>query len=189
MNAARRLLASNRALAGFFLKMGVVYAAWFVLYDLWLLPDGRLDAALSRAVVALTAGVLQPLYHGAAADGRVVRVGTGAGIRIEDGCNGLAALSLFVGFVVAYPGEALRRLLFIPLGLTLIGAANVLRCASLVIAQEERPALFAFAHAYPSPLVFYAVIFALWVAWAHFGGGDRSRGAGAAGAAGAGADG
>ena len=47
-SAAHRFLSSHRDLTGFVLKMVAVYAVWFLIYDLWLLPDGRLDAALSE---------------------------------------------------------------------------------------------------------------------------------------------
>ena len=33
----------------FLAKAVAVYGVWYVLYDLWLLPDGRLDAYVSQA--------------------------------------------------------------------------------------------------------------------------------------------
>jgi len=167
---APRILASRRALIGFFLKMGAAYAVWFVLYDLWLLPDGRLDTWLSHVVAARTADVLAPFFDGVRVSGRVVRLGASPGIIVEDGCNGLSPLSLFVGFVLAYPGTARRRLLFIPAGLLVVSAVNVLRCAALLVVQAERPGWFEPAHRYEGLFLFYVVIFALWVAWAHLGG-------------------
>src|SRR5690606_26865091 len=139
---APRTLASRRALIGLLLKMGAAYAVWFVLYDLWLLPDGRLDTWLSHVVAARTADVLAPFFDGVRVSGRVVRLGASPGIIVEDGCNGLSPLSLFVGFVLAYPGTARRRLLFIPAGLLVVSAVNVLRCAALLVVQAERPGWF-----------------------------------------------
>ncbi len=97
-----------RTLTVFLLKMVGAYAVWFVVYDLWLLPDGRLDAGLSHAVASWTAGLLSL------------------------GVDGVAALSLFVGFVSAYPGRWTRRALCIPAGLAIVVLTNVLRCASLL---------------------------------------------------------
>ena len=167
--AAQSILASHRALAVFLLKMVAVYAVWFVAYDLWLLPDGRLDAWLSEAVAAATGAVLAPFYPGTVVDGRVVWATPSAGVSIENGCNGLSALSLFVGFVVAYPGQWRRRLLFIPLGLVAIVVTNVVRCAVLVAVQDVWPAAFDQVHGMHALFVFYLVIFGLWVVWANWG--------------------
>lgn len=168
MNTLRELLVRNRALSAFLLKMAAVYAAWFVLYDLWLLPDGRLDAGLSEFVAAATGWLLAPFYD-VGVDGRLVWITTEAAVVVEDGCNGLSALSLFVGFVLAYPGTWARRALFIPLGLAAIVAVNVLRCASLLVIQDRWPTIFGEVHGMHALFVFYVAIFGLWMVWAHWG--------------------
>lgn len=167
--AARSILASHRALTVFLLKMAAVYAVWFVLYDLWLLPDGRLDTWLSEFVASATGVLLAPFYSGLTVDSRTIWATPTAGIYIENGCNGLSALSLFVGFVVAYPGTWARRALFIPLGLAAIVLTNILRCASLLVIQDVWPSIFGQVHGLHALFVFYLVIFALWVLWANWG--------------------
>ena len=171
MDAARRILATHRSLSLFLAKMVAAYAVWFVLYDLWLLPDGRLDAWLSHAVAGWTGAVLSPFYDSVLVDGRIVwlSVETGAGVLIENGCNGLSALSLFVGFIVAYPGSWARRALFIPLGLLALVVTNVVRCAVLLLVAHHLPSMFDSVHGFHALFVFYVVIFLLWVAWAHWG--------------------
>ena len=173
MTSARSILSTHRALAVFLAKMAAVYAVWFVVYDLWLLPDGRLDEALSLFVADRTGAVLAPFYDTAVVDGRTVWATPTAGVVIENGCNGLAALSLFVGFVVAYPGTWARRALFIPLGLLAIVVVNVARCAILLVVSDLWPAMFGAAHAFHALFVFYVAIFALWVVWANWGGSAR----------------
>lgn len=165
---ARSILDSHRSLAVFLATMAAVYAAWFVLYDLWLLPDGRLDTALSLFVADATGAVLAPFYD-VVVDGRTIWATPTAGIYIENGCNGLAALSLFVGFVVAYPGSWARRAWFIPLGLAAIVATNIARCAVLLVIQDRWPALFGQVHGLQALFVFYLAIFGLWVLWANIG--------------------
>ncbi len=166
MNEAQRVLQNNRTLAIFLAKMVAAYAVWFVVYDLWLLPDGRLDARLSEAVAGWTAGLLRLGFDGVAARGREVWLGR-SGIVIEDGCNGLSALSLFVGFVLAYPGRWARRALFVPAGLAAIVLTNVLRCASLLAVAAWWPEAFDSVHGFHALFVFYVVIFGLWVLWAN----------------------
>ena len=177
LDRARRFVASHRTLSVFLLQMAAVYAVWFVVYDLWLLPDGRLDAALSTSVASWTGAVLRPFYDTVVVDGRTVWAKPGVGVLIENGCNGLSALSLFVGFVVAYPGTWARRALFLPLGLAAIVVTNVVRCASLLVISDRWPAIFGEVHALHALFVFYLVIFALWVVWANYGGSEDRRGA------------
>lgn len=169
MNAAAQILRSNRALAIFLAKMVIAYAVWFVTYDLWLLPDGRLDSALSVTVASATGALMSLFSDVVTVDGRVVWLGSRHGIEIANGCNGLSALSLFVGFVIAYPGSWKRRTLFVPLGLATIVLTNVARCISLLMVQQHRPEYFDLAHYGHAMMVFYVVIFALWVLWAHVG--------------------
>ena len=172
-DAARSFLDTHRVLSLFLLKMAAIYAAWFVLYDLWLLPDGRLDAWLSTSVASWTGAVLRPFYPETLVDVRTIWAKPGIGIRIENGCNGLSALSLFIGFVVAYPGTWARRAWFIPMGLAAIVVTNVARCALLLVVSDRWPAIFGEVHALHALFVFYLVIFALWVLWANVGGSPK----------------
>ncbi len=172
---AQELLRSHRTLALFLAKMVAAYAVWFVLYDLWLLPDGTVDQWLSLHVASWTGGILSLFSDAVAVDGRTVTLHD-AGIYIEDGCNGLSALSLFVGFVIAYPGTWARRALFIPAGLALIVLTNVIRCVSLLVISDRWPEMFASVHGFHALFVFYVVIFALWVVWTHVGEGKDEPG-------------
>ena len=180
MDAARQILSSNKTLSLFLAKMVGAYAVWFVLYDLWLLPDGTVDAWLSHAVAGWTGAVLAPFYDTVVVDGRIVwlSVETRSGVLIENGCNGLSALSLFVGFVVAYPGTWARRAVFIPLGLLALVVTNVVRCAVLLLVAHHVPSLFDSVHGFHALFVFYVVIFGLWVLWAHWGEPKRASGEG-----------
>lgn len=45
----------------FLLKLLGAYAAWYLIYDSWLLPDGRLDGWLSRNVASVSGGGLSLL--------------------------------------------------------------------------------------------------------------------------------
>ena len=157
-------------LVRFFGVMLAIYAAWFLLYDLWLHPDGRLDAALSRAVAVFTAGGLQGLGYDVFVRDRVLGLVGYPGVYVEDGCTGLTTLGLFAGFVVAFPGSWRRRAWFIPLGVVLITLANIMRIGLLVVLQRSWPAGFDAVHHFGANTFFYLVVFALWVVWANVGG-------------------
>jgi exosortase family protein XrtF len=165
-------------LARFFLVMLGVYAAWFVLYDLWLHPDGRLDEALSRAVAVATAGCLQVVGYDVFVRDRVLGLAGQTGVYVEDGCTGLTTLGLFAGFVLAFPGTWRRRAWFIPLGVVIVTLANIARIGLLAVLQRDWPAGFDAVHNFGVSTFFYLVVFGLWVLWANLGRADSTRPAG-----------
>lgn len=93
--------------------------------------------------------------------------GTG-GIWIGDPCNGLTLFSLFTGFVIAYPGSAIKKLWFIPLGIILIHAFNVLRLVALALILHyfPDPEVLEFNHTYTFTIIVYSFVLFLWYLWA-----------------------
>ncbi|MCS4055892.1 archaeosortase/exosortase family protein [Salinibacter ruber] len=96
----------------FLAKAVAVYGMWYVLYDLWLLPDGWLDAWVSQSAASVTGTTLSGLGLDVAVEGRTVQLAQTSGVRIVNGCNGLATIGAFIGFIVANPGKTKRRLWF-----------------------------------------------------------------------------
>ena len=96
---------------------------------------------------------------------RVVTIAGNNGIEMVDGCTGISAIGLFLGFVWAYPGQNRSRLYFSLLGITIIYLVNILRIATLMLMQEWAPQFFDFTHDYSTTTIFYLVIFLLWMLW------------------------
>jgi exosortase/archaeosortase family protein len=150
-------------------KVLAFYALWYVLYDLWLLPDGTVDQWLSLNVASVSGTLLGGLGFEAIVDGRSLALRGIPGVYIANGCNGLSTLGLFVGFVLAYPGSTQRRLWFIPFGVFVVYLTNVLRVVVMVLSQKYWPAAFEPLHGFGLTTIFYVVVFALWVLWANYG--------------------
>lgn len=164
---------STRSVLTFLAKGLAVYGLWYVMYDLWLLPDGRFDAWLSNNVASVSAALLSGVGFEATVYGRTVVLPEVVGIQIVNGCNGLSTIGLFIGFVVAYPGRAWRRVLFIPTGILVIYVTNVLRVSTMLLVQKYWPVAFDPLHGFGLTTIFYVVVFGLWVAWTHYGGNER----------------
>ncbi len=163
----------NRRIARFLVVLLVGYGVWFVAYELIIKPDGRLDEMAALSVAATAGAALQGFGLNAVTNDRNVRMVDYLGVTVVDGCNGLAALGLFAGFVLAYPGTWRRRLWFIPFGLLVVFLANVIRVGSLAYFQQAWPAAFDLIHNVGVSTFFYLVVFGLWIVWANFGGSDE----------------
>ena len=160
---------STRRIVAFVGKVLAFYALWYVLYDLWLLPNGTVDRWLSLNVAQVSGTLLGSLGFDAFVDGRALALSGVPGVRIANGCNGLSTLGLFVGFVLAYPGSAWRRAWFIPLGVFVVYLTNVTRVVLMVLSQKYWPAAFEPLHGFGLTTIFYVVVFGLWVLWTNVG--------------------
>lgn len=159
----------NKEIVHFLLKLLGFFGVWYLVYELWLLPQGSLDEWLSVNLIDVTGGILALLDVDFFMRYRIIGITGAAGLEIVDGCNGLEAIGLFIGFVIAYPGDNLKRALFIPAGILAIYLVNVARILTLVFLQAYYPQGFNFAHDYSTSAIFYIAIFVMWVVWMNFG--------------------
>ena len=127
---------------------------WYVLYELWLLPDGRLDYWVALRVIDGAAFVTKLFGFEVWMQGRVVTIAGNNGIEMVDGCTGISAIGLFLGFIWSYPGRNQSRLYFSILGIVIIYLVNVLRIASLMLMQEWAPQ-FSISHTIIRPPRFF----------------------------------
>ncbi len=156
----------------FILKALGIFIVWYVVYELWLLPDGRLDEWLSLNIVSISTGVLQSIGYETWSIHRTLGIGENRGIELVDGCTGISAIGLFLGFILAYPGDWKNRISFSLLGIGVIYIVNIVRIVVLAITQEEWVEFFDVTHDYSTTTIFYIVIFVMWMAWVKFSDGD-----------------
>ena len=152
----------------FIAKALAIFVGWYLIYELWLLPDGGLDRWLSLNIIGNSAGILELFGYDVFTVNRIIGIGEYPGIEIVDGCNGIAAMGLFLGFIYAYPGDWKNRLSFSILGICVIYLINILRVITLVVTQVYWPEVFDFTHDYSTTTIFYLVIFLLWMLWVNF---------------------
>ena len=160
----------NKEIRHFLLKGVGIYVVWFVLYELWLLPQGHVDEWLSLNILSMSGGLLQVFGHEVHIFGRVISIGASRGIELVNGCNGLEAIGLFLGFVLAFPGQLTKRLIFLTIGILVIYIINIFRIVVLAVTQVYYPDLFDITHDYSTTTIFYVAIMALWMIWANYGG-------------------
>lgn len=156
-------------IAKFLFKVLGIYILWYIIYDLWLLPDGRLDQWLVLNIIDISSNALLLMEYDVFWDGRVIGLAGASGVRLINGCSGISAIGLFIGFVVAYPGRWIPRICFIIIGIGIIYFINIIRIIVLVITQKYWPEMFGFTHDYSTTAIFYLVIFLLWMVWVNLG--------------------
>lgn len=167
MSSIKSFFKSEIAL--FLIKVICIYFVWYMAYELWILPNGYIDEPLSKNIASISAGILTFFGEDVFYYGRVVGIVGTAGGEIVDGCNGIAAIGLFLGFIFAYPGAWMPRIFFSIFGIAVIYLVNVARIVILSYTQYYWPQLFDFTHDYSTTAIFYFVIFILWMIWANYG--------------------
>lgn len=87
-------------------------------------------------------------------------------ISVEEGCNAVNVIILFMAFVIGFGGKWMAMTWFIPLGVLIVHIANLGRLLLLaVINVDFNGEGFHFYHKYLFTAILYIVIFGLWVWW------------------------
>ncbi len=87
-------------------------------------------------------------------------------ISIEEGCNGISIMILFIAFVIAFKGKFLNTIIFIPAGIVFIHVANLIRLSLLSYLNVEWNAeAFHFFHKYGFTAIIYGAVLILWYLW------------------------
>lgn len=88
-------------------------------------------------------------------------------VSIEEGCNGINIMLLFIAFIIAFGGKLVNMLIFIPSGIIFIHLANIGRLMLLCLLNVEWGGrAFHFFHKYFFTAVIYLAILLLWYLWA-----------------------
>lgn len=159
----------NKKLLRFLIAAFAAYILWYIVYDLYLKPDGRLDTWLNYAVALHSTWILK--LTGYTADvipgiqQFIVRIDNTDMVGVGNPCNGMELFALFAGFVICFPGAVKNKLWYIPAGLLIIHVVNVIRAAALALNQKHYPASLDFNHHYTFTILVYALIFGLWMFW------------------------
>ena len=80
-------------------------------------------------------------------------------------CTGIKQMFIFLVIMLCAQGKWRNKLWFIPLGLALCYAINILRTTSLILIIKSHYNLFPLMHLYILKYLFYILMFLIWVAW------------------------
>lgn len=143
-----------------------LYLFWLALYEWWIHPHGFLDRFVIENTIVLSTEMLAWMDYEIFRSGeRTIGIAGTPGLFIGDSCNGLSLFVLFSVFIIAFPGNWKRKLVFIPAGIIVIHLLNVLRVVLLAIVLTYSYKWTEFNHTYTFTILIYAVIFGMWLLW------------------------
>jgi exosortase/archaeosortase family protein len=155
----------DKQLFGYFLKAFLLYIIWYLGYECYLLPDGRLDAWLNDFVATLGNKFLTILGYNSCQSGTSVCVNGTSTVIIGSGCNGLEIYCIFAGFIIIYEGKVLHKFLYILIGSFILFSFNIARVVLLSINRLHSMQLFYYNHKYTYVFIMYTLVFVLWLFW------------------------
>lgn len=153
----------------FLITAVLLYILWYILYELWLHPAGKIDSLVINNSIFLTSKLLTlfgyDVFTSHTETIRTLGIDGTPGLWIGDPCNGLTLFALFTGFIIAYPGTIKKKLIYIPIGIITIHFLNILRISGLCMVVFYSPESLEFNHTYTFTIIVYAYIFLLWMIW------------------------
>jgi exosortase/archaeosortase family protein len=154
-----------KGVARFILKAVAVFIGWQLLYDLVLKPSGIPDKALTQIVLSGTVDMLSLFYSSVQQVGNSILVQGKPSINIEDACNGLELIALYLGYLIILPSNWKKMAAYIILGIAGIYFLNIVRCSLLAYLFQHDVSTANFAHKYAFKLVVYAFVFWGWISY------------------------
>jgi exosortase/archaeosortase family protein len=157
----------KKAPFAFLFKSLGIYILWYLLYELWLHPNEQIDLWVINVTLKTATIILNILgYSTFSGSDRLMGIDGTNGLWMGDNCNCIELCVLFGGFIIAFPGLLVKKILYIPLGILLIFQLNVFRMVLLAIIQKDLSYKWLiFNHTYTFTIIIYLFIFTLWYYW------------------------
>ena len=143
----------------------IVYLLWYIAYDLIIHPAEVLDDFVVANSVDLSKFLLNLLGYETFQTARSIGTIDTMGLTIGDSCNAIPIMAIFAGFIIAFPGDYRKKIIFISAGILAIHLLNVLRICALCLILSKAPEAVDFNHTYTFTLLMYGCIFLFWMYW------------------------
>jgi exosortase family protein XrtF len=154
----------------FFLKAGVIYLVWFIVYEFIIKPYTKVDEKLIYHLISVCSFVLKLFNYDVfistkQTEMQMIGIDGSHPVWIGDPCDGLTVMALFSIFIIAFPGNYKNKLWFIPTGILLIHVLNIIRVICLTYIAYAHSEYLSFNHTYTFTIIVYVTVFAFWMIW------------------------
>jgi exosortase H (IPTLxxWG-CTERM-specific) len=148
----------------FLVVFAVLLAGSFTLLSLNWVNDHAVEP-FTAGVARASGATLQLLGQDVTREGTVLRSPRFA-VNIENGCNGIETMLIFMAAVLAFPASWRSRLAGLGIGLVAIQGVNLLRVVALFLTGAYFPAFFDASHTviWQTLVILSGVL--LWLLWA-----------------------
>jgi exosortase/archaeosortase family protein len=173
VNSKNALALKNRSILFFFIKLLVLVTAWFVLYAIFLRPDRIIDRPLTNFITNAATNIINIVSPNTAPlswqeepvkKEKNVLIKEGKKVLgIQDACNGIDLMFIYVGIIILLPYSAKRKIIFSIAGIVIITLANIARVSILYYIYRYHNAAFEFSHHYFFTILMYVLIFYGWL--------------------------
>ncbi len=155
----------------FLLKGGALLVAYYILRMAFAKIPFLFEIAklvrrtFARFLADASGWLLDIAGYDAQSINRIVWIEGSQGVKVINACLAWSVMALFAGFVLIYPGNRKTKYWFIPTGILIVIAANLLRITAMAWLSFEASHLLDFYHHYVFNLILYLVVFSLWFIW------------------------
>ncbi|MEQ8237620.1 MAG: archaeosortase/exosortase family protein [Cyclobacteriaceae bacterium] len=158
----------------FVIRSTVIFIVWMVAYHGFIGPNGKADEWLTTKVVQSTKIGLTLLGYDTTPrkgdsekgdNSRFVYIDGQPVVLVDDPCNGLELVALFIGFLLCFPGPLRYKAVIIPVGSSIVFLINVIREVVLALNYKYFQQTFDFNHKYTYVFFVYLAIFLMWRFW------------------------
>jgi len=157
--------ASRRRQITFLVVFVVLLAGSFSVLSLHWVNDHVVEP-FTAGVAWMSGIVLDLLGQDVVRTGTVIR-GSRFAVNIENGCNGVETMLIFLAAVVAFPATWRWRLAGLGLGVVAIQVVNLIRVVALFLTGVYLPDLFDTSHTVIWQTLVILSGVALWIVWAN----------------------
>jgi len=167
----------DKSMKSFFIKIFILTLIWKLLHFFWLgpirIPDAYLTDIVTTGTVWLTnflhflkfnVGWIHHPFNSLTLDGLTNTTNGTCFFVIDDTCNGLEIMLIYIGILLLLPYKFnLRKLLFILGGLIVLITANMIRCTALLWLFIFHHKYFDINHHYVFTFIMYGIIISGWL--------------------------
>jgi len=148
----------------FLVVFGVLLAGSFTLLSVNWVNDHAVEP-FTAGVARVSGAALRLLGQDVTLDGTVLRSPDFA-VNIENGCNGVETMLIFMAAVLAFPASWRSRLAGLAIGLVAIQGVNLVRVVALFLTGAYLPGFFDASHTviWQTLVILSGVL--LWLLWA-----------------------
>ena len=157
---------NNKRVVRFVIILAALLTTWAII-EAYLIPaHGWINNTLTESEAFLGSITLRSFNYQSSIEQRnvysLILIDNAPFIKIANSCNALVLFVIYSSFILAFPGAAKTKLLFLAIGNVSIYFINIIRIVALIFVKMYAPEYLDFNHHFTFQITVYACIFLYW---------------------------